>query len=296
MTAMRTLILFKPGQESNKISFFGVLSIALTRMYNKFQLAFKYLQYYGTAANSNGHGVHSPFVFDFITRVLNDRRFFYAYNEVERLRELVLLNDERVEVQDYGAGSSVMASGNRKVKDIARWSLKSPKYARLLFRMVNYYQPQTLVELGTALGITTAYLASANTSAQVYTLEGAPAIAALAKHHFTRLGLSNIHLTEGNFDDTLRPLLAKTGKVDFAFIDGNHRREPTLRYFNWLLPYVQPGSLFVFDDIHWSVEMEEAWRIIRSHPLVTCSIDLFFTGIVFFSPDFKEKQHFSIRF
>ncbi|HTN07544.1 class I SAM-dependent methyltransferase [Agriterribacter sp.] len=265
-------------------------------MYNKFQLAFKYLQYYYTAANGSGHGVHSPFVFDFITRVLNDKRFFYAYDRVERLREQVLLNNAMIEVEDYGAGSSVMASRNRKVKDIARWSLKSPKYARLLFRMVNYYQPQTLVELGTALGITTAYLASANTSTKVYTLEGAPAIATLARRHFTQLGLSGIHLTEGNFDDTLRSVLAKAGKVDFAFIDGNHRREPTLRYFNWLLPYAQPGSLFVFDDIHWSAEMEEAWRTIQSHPFVTCSIDLFFAGIVFFSPDFKEKQHFSIRF
>ncbi|HRO45215.1 class I SAM-dependent methyltransferase [Agriterribacter sp.] len=265
-------------------------------MYNKFQLAFKYLQYYGAAANGSGHGVHSPFVFEFITKVLNDKRFFYAYDRVERLRAHVLLNDEKIEVQDYGAGSAVMASRNRKVKDIARWSLKSAKYARLLFRMVNYYQPQTVVELGTALGITTAYLASANTSAQVYTLEGAPAIAALARQHFAQLRLSNIHLTVGNFDDTLRTVLAKAGKADFAFIDGNHRMEPTLRYFNWLLPYVQPGSLFVFDDIHWSAEMEAAWRVIRSHPLVTCSIDLFFIGVVFFTPGFKEKQHFSIRF
>lgn len=273
-----------------------MLSIALTRMYNKLQLALKYLQYYSTAANGKGHGVHSPFVFNFISNVLNDKRFFYAYDRVERLREHALLNDQKIEVQDYGAGSAVMASRSRKVKAIARWSLKSPKYARLLFRMVNYYQPQTIVELGTALGITTAYLASAKTSAQVYTLEGAPAIAALARQHFAQLAITNIHVTEGNFDDTLRPVLAKAGKVDFAFIDGNHRRAPTLRYFNWLLPYIQSQSIFVFDDIHWSAEMQEAWRGIQSHPAVTCSIDLFFIGIVFFSPDFKEKQHFSIRF
>lgn len=265
-------------------------------MYNKFQLAFKYLQYYSTAANGRGHGVHSPFVFDFITRVLNDKRFFYAYDRVERLREAVLQNNARVEVQDYGAGSAAMPSRYRRVKDIARWSIKPPKYARLLFRMVSYYRPGTIVELGTSLGITTAYLALANTTGQVYTLEGAPAIAAIARQHFAQLGLSNIHLTEGNFDDTLRPVLAKAGKPDFVFIDGNHRREPTLRYFNWLLPYAQPGSIFVFDDIHWSAEMEDAWNIIRLHPAVTCSIDLFFVGIISFSTDFKEKQHFSIRF
>jgi predicted O-methyltransferase YrrM len=265
-------------------------------MYGTFQLALKYIHYYLTAANGKGHGVHSPFVFNFITHVLNDTRFFYAYEQVERLREHLLINNTQIKVQDYGAGSSVMASRKRTIKDIARWSLKSPKYARLLFRMVHYYQPHTIVELGTSLGITTAYLATANPASEVLTFEGAETIAALAKQQFAQLNLHNIHLVTGNFDNTLQPALQKMQQVDFAFVDGNHRKEPTLNYFNWLLPYVQPASIFVFDDIHWSAEMEEAWRLIQSHPSVTCSIDLFFIGIVFFTPDIKIKQNFSIRF
>lgn len=265
-------------------------------MYGKFQLALKYIHYYLTAANGKGHGVHSPFVFNFITHVLNDKRFFYAYDQVERLREHLLINNTQIEVQDYGAGSSVMASRTRTIKDIAKWSLKSPKYAQLLFRMVNYYQPHAIVELGTSFGITTAYLATGNTTSEVFTFEGAETIAALAKQHFAHLKLSNIHLATGNFDNTLQPALKKMRQVDFVFVDGNHRKEPTLNYFSWLLPYVQPASIFVFDDIHWSAEMEEAWRIIQSHPSVTCSIDLFFIGIVFFTPDIKIKQNFSIRF
>ncbi|MCC7526845.1 MAG: SAM-dependent methyltransferase, partial [Chitinophagaceae bacterium] len=78
--------------------------------------------------------------------------------------------------------------------------------------------------------------------------------------------------------------------------DGNHRKEPTLAYFNQLMRHAGNNSLFIFDDIHWSAEMEEAWRDIQLHPAVTCSIDLFFIGIVFFTPDIKEKQHFTIRF
>lgn len=270
--------------------------IALSRMYNKFRLASKYLAYYCTASNSRGHGVHSPFVFGFITRVLNDRRSFYAYESIERLRDQLLQDETTIEVQDFGAGSAVMASRSRKVKDIARWSLKSPKYARLLFRMVHYFQPKNIIELGTALGITTAYMASANSAAQVYTLEGAPPLSDISRQHFRRLELNNIQITVGNFDDTLSTVLAKAGKVSFVFVDGNHRQEPTLRYFNELLSHVQTDSVFVFDDVHWSREMELAWKTICSHPAVTCSIDLFFIGIVFFTPDFKEKQHFSIRF
>ncbi len=265
-------------------------------MYGKSQLALKYIHYYLTAASGRGHGIHSPFVFNFITDVLNDKRFFYAYDEVERLRDQLLINNAQIEVQDYGAGSSATASRIRNIKDIANWSLKSPKYAQLLFRMVHYYQPHTIVELGTSFGITTAYLATANAVSEVFTFEGAETVAALAKQHFAHLDLHNIYLATGNFDNTVQPALQKMRQVDFAFIDGNHRKEPTLNYFNWLLPYVQPASIFVFDDIHWSAEMKEAWRVIQSHPSVTCSIDLFFIGIVFFTPDIKIKQKFSIRF
>lgn len=265
-------------------------------MYGKFQLALKYIHYCCTAANGKGHGIHSPLVFSFVTQVLNDTRYFYAYDQVERVREHLLLNKEEIEVQDYGAGSSVTTSRKRTVRDIARWSLKPSKYARLLFRMVQHYQPRTIIELGTSFGITTAYLAAANTNASVHTFEGADSIAVLAKQQFDALHLNNIHLVPGNFDDTLQPVLHTLQQIDFAFIDGNHRREPTLRYFKWLLPYVQPASVLVFDDIHWSAEMEEAWRDIQLHPAVTCSIDLFFIGIVFFTPDIKEKQHFTIRF
>ncbi len=265
-------------------------------MYNKFQLAFKYLQFYASAANSSGHGIHSPFVFDFILHVLQNKCFYYAYEEIEKLRSLLLKDLSIVAVTDLGAGTSGHPSNNRRIRDIAKWSLKSPKYGRLLFRMVNYYQPNIVLELGTSLGVTTSYLAMGRTSARIYTLEGAPALAALAKQHFRQLGLINIHLLEGNFDATLPPMLKKIEPPDFVFIDGNHRLEPTLRYFNWLLPFVHSRSIFVFDDIHWSSEMEQAWEAIRSHPSVTCSIDLFFVGIVFFSPDFIEKQNFSIRF
>ncbi|MFT3747592.1 MAG: class I SAM-dependent methyltransferase [Agriterribacter sp.] len=265
-------------------------------MYNKFQLALKYVHYYITAANGKGHGVHSPFVFDFITNVLNDRRNFYAFSNIEYMRGQWLHSDDVIEVQDLGAGSSVMQQKKRKISDIAKWSLKSRKYAQLLFRMVNYYQPKTIIELGTSLGITTAYLASANREAAVYSFEGADAIAERARAYFNKAGLQNIQLIKGNFDNTFLPALRKINKVDFAFIDGNHRKEPTLRYFNQLLPYLHNSSIIIFDDIHWSQEMEDAWKEIKNSDVITCSIDLFFIGIVLISKDFKAKQEFVVRF
>lgn len=265
-------------------------------MYGPLTLAFKYLRYYLTAANGKGHGVHSPFVFEFITRVLNDKRRFYAFDGIEKIRTQLLSNHSTIEIQDFGAGSRVAKTNTRKISDIAKGSLKPAKYSQLLFRMIDYYGPSQIMELGTSLGITTAYLASANTNAKVTTFEGSATIAQIARQNHGSLGLANISLLEGNFDDQLPKWLAHNKKVDFAFIDGNHAYKPTIAYFEALLDVVEDHSILVFDDIHWSREMEAAWAQISAHPRVTLSIDLFFIGIVFFRKEFAQKQQVSIRF
>lgn len=265
-------------------------------MYTKFQLAKKYLHYLLTAENSKGHGIHSPFVFDFIKNVLRDKKKYSIYKPIEKLREKLKTDKRVIEVKDFGAGSTVMKSNTRKVKDIAASSLKPKKYAQLLFRIANYYQPKYVIELGTSLGITTAYLASANPQATIYTCEGDISIAGIASNTFKELGLKNIELVQGDFAATLPGLFSTLPATDFAFIDGNHKKEPTMQYFKQLLEHATPAAILIFDDIHWSREMEEAWEYIQQHNAVTLSIDLFFIGLVFLSPDFKVKQHFTIRF
>ena len=265
-------------------------------MYGPLTLAFKYLRYYLTAANGKGHGVHSPFVFEFIKRVLNDKRRFYAFDGIEKIRTQLLSNHSTIEIQDFGAGSRVAKTNTRKVSDVAKGSLKPAKYSQLLFRMIDYYGPAKIMELGTSLGITTAYLASANTNAKVTTFEGSATIAQIARQNHGSLGLANISLLEGNFDDQLPKWLAHNKKVDFAFIDGNHAYKPTIAYFEALLDVVEDHTILVFDDIHWSKEMEGAWAQISAHSRVTLSIDLFFIGIVFFRKEFAQKQQVSIRF
>ena len=208
-----------------------------------------------------------------------------------------MLNDSsEIEVADFGAGSTVLKTNKRVVSKMAASSLKPKKFAQLLFRLVNYYKPKNIIELGTSFGITTSYLACANKNAQVYTLEGSTAIADKARQNFAILNAKNIELIEGDFAKTLPDLIEKIKQVDLVFVDGNHRKIPTLQYFEQLLPYATNDSIFIFDDIHWSKEMEEAWEIIKAHKAVTLSIDLFFIGIVWFRKDFMIKQQFSIRF
>ena len=265
-------------------------------MYSKLQLLNKYIQYRLKASNGKGHGTHSPFVFEFITQVLNDDRTYYCYDHIERLREKLKLDNTLLTIEDFGAGSRVNSHYQRAVSSIAKSALKPKKFSQLLFRMVNHYQPENILELGTSLGITTSYLASANTNARVTTMEGASAVADVAKSNFQSLQLNNIALVQGNFDETLSSAIEHIPQIDFAFIDGNHRRDPTIAYYEKLLPKTHEHSILIFDDVHWSKEMEEAWEHIKNDSAVTLSIDLFFIGIVFFRKENKTKQHFVIKF
>jgi predicted O-methyltransferase YrrM len=264
-------------------------------LYSHFQLAKKYLQYYLKATNSKGHGMHSPFVYTFIEKVLNDKTKYETFEKIEMVRKSLLRNKQEIEVEDFGAGSNVIKTKKRFVKNIAASSLKPKKFSQLLYRIVQFYNHKNILELGTSLGITTAYLAAAN-NAKVTSMEGSKNIANIAVNNFETLQLKNINLIVGEFEKTLNPFLQKNDAIDLAFLDGNHRKEPTLQYFKTLLPKLHNDSFLIFDDIHWSKEMEEAWSIIKENDAVTMSIDLFFIGIVFFKKEFKIKQHFSIRF
>lgn len=265
-------------------------------MYSKFQIAIKFLNYFFTASGRNGYNIHSPFVFDFIKKVLNDKTVYPEYGKVELLRKQLLNNQTVLKVEDFGAGSSIIKKNRRSISSIARNTAKRPKYAQLLFRIVRYYQPSAILELGTSLGITSAYLSLAQPDAGLITMEGSNEIAEVARQNFKVLQLRKAELIEGNFDLMLPAVIARLSAADFAFIDGNHRRDPTERYFHLLLEKINNDSILVFDDIHWSREMEQAWKNIMAHPSVRCSIDLFFFGIIFFREEFREKLHFTIRF
>jgi len=240
--------------------------------------------------------MHSPFVFDFILNVLNNKRNYQPPPEIEHLRTQLLKDKTVVEIQEMGAGSRTSSATKRTVSQVAGAALKSKRLAQVLFRMVKHYQPSTIVELGTSFGITISYFSKANPTASIITIEGNQSTAALAKENFQQLGCENIQLQQGNFDHVLPSVLSRLPAIDLAYIDGNHRYQPTINYFHQFLSKSHNGTILVFDDIHWSAEMEKAWLEIKSHPSVQYTIDIFFLGFVFFRPDFKVKQNFSIRF
>ena len=258
-----------------------------------FRQVFIYLQHF--FKSSRLHGIHSPFVFNLYNQVIRHTGNFYIFPEIEKLRRNLYSHTNTITVQDFGAGSRVKNSSTKSIRQIALHAANPRAVAQLLFRLVNFQQPPTILEIGTSLGLTTAYLASAQKKASVYSLEGCPATAQQAQLNFKKLQLSNIQLITGNFEETLPALLAKLDSVDFVLFDGNHRYEPTLRYFKWCLTKKHETSIFVFDDIYWSKEMQRAWQEICAHPEVMISVDLFHLGLIFFRKN-QPKQHFNIYF
>lgn len=217
---------------------------------------------------------------------------------MEMLRKKMWSDQRSIQVTDFGAGSKSSNANERMVKSIAKSASKRSKYAKVLFRIIEKNNFKNCIELGTSLGLSTGYIAKANSEAKVTTFEGCPEIAKIAKENMQFVDVKNVDIQMGSFDETLPKYLQNIKSnthFDFIFIDGNHRKEPTLRYFEWLLEKATEDAIFVFDDIHWSREMHEAWRIIQKHPRVTVTIDIFEMGIVFLNPKY-EKGNFVINY
>ena len=256
---------------------------------NKLWFLLRYLNYYIKAKTM--HGVHPPFLFHLVTDVINNNKKHSEYHIAESLRTTLLNNNKEIYCEDFGTGVSSI----RTISSIAKNSAKPPRYAQLLFRLVKELKPDTIIELGTSLGVSTTYMALASPETRIITIEGSKKIADIAKDNFIKNNLNNIEVINNKIDDVLLNILNANKKIDLMFFDGNHRKQATINYFEQCLPSHHNDTVFIFDDIHWSKEMEEAWEHIIANSEVTLSIDLFFLGIVFFRKGLS-KENFLIRF
>jgi predicted O-methyltransferase YrrM len=255
--------------------------------------AAKYAAYYARAINAQK--IHSPFVYELYSNVIKSSSSYYAYDRVEAVRSKMLLSKTNIAVEDFGTGKVKGEKQKFSLSYIASHYVKPKKYGQLLFRLVNHFRPQNILEIGSSLGITTLYLALPNEAAKVITLEGSEETATQARRNFQMLNVSNIELVTGEFSQSLPHVLEKTKKLDFVYFDGNHRKEPTLDYFHRCLTQHHENSVFVFDDIYWSAKMESAWNEIKNNAAVTLTIDLYSIGIVFFRKG-APKQHFVLHY
>lgn len=206
--------------------------------------------------------------------------------------------EDVLDVVDFGSrGSKEGLLVQRRVCDIAARSLERPQVGQFLFRLVNFMsqeqkRPLEILELGTSLGVTTAYLAAANSRNRVVTMEGSEAVLRVAQGVWRALKMENIEWQEGNIDSTL--YIHAREQLDVVFVDANHTYEATKRYAEFLLPRLSEKGVLVIDDIHYSQEMERAWNELKGDKRVTSSMDLYYCGLLFVDKHYL-KRNYKIR-
>lgn len=247
-----------------------------------------YIKHY-FAAKRNGHGVHSPFAYELCEQVFYNHSHFYDFEELRKIRSTLVTNETELSIEDFGAGSKTFTSNKRKICELTKKGTSSTKQSETLYKLINFLKCQTSLELGTSIGMNTLYLADANKTGKVITIEGSKSLYEFASDLAKKNKTTNIEFVHSKFDEALPQMLQKINSLDLFYVDGNHTYEATLIYFNLALAKKNNSSVFVFDDIYWSEGMTKAWEEIKKNPSVTLSIDTFNFGLVFFREELKEK-------
>jgi len=264
------------------------------KLKNVVSFTFRYLNYFIKSKHYGGHGIHSPFIYNFSQKVIFSKKKHPFFKDIDQIRKSYKHNNKLIPISDYGAGSRISKNNYRQIKNIAKTASTQKKYGELISRMITYLELKNILELGTSLGIGTLYLSSP-LKTRVCTIEGDPEIYKQAKTTFKQLKADNITAINKLFDKALPLCLNEMPSLDLVYFDGNHQKQATLDYFEQCLTKISNHSVFIFDDIHWSAEMEAAWEQIKKHKKTRVTIDLFQIGIVFFRKELS-KQHFTIKY
>ncbi len=255
-------------------------------------MLFKFVSYIQfLLSGTTKYGVHSPFLHHFIKHILDHNGIFYCFPAIELVRNKASRNKIKIKKLDLGAGSSYSNKDNIQIKKILKQEQSSPKKAKLLFKIVNQFNPKNVLELGTSLGFTTAYLANARKKNSVITIEADEQKCLIANKTIKSLGIKNVKIINSSFNELFTK--ANNWHFNFIYFDGNHTEKATLTYFNWAVRNVNDNDVFVFDDIYWSKEMNNAWKTIVNHEKSRLTLDLFSLGIVFFNTNLS-KQHIKL--
>ncbi len=262
-------------------------------MDKKIHRTYNYLNHLIKSKHRKSHGIHSPFIYEFVSQVVYDRKLYPEYTDIRNIRNELKNSGEVLPVKNMGARSNRFTGDSRSVKDLVSLSSVQPRIGELLFRMTRHYKPSTIIELGTSIGLSTLYLAKGAPDAQVVTVEGNKESCEFVRSLFKKYKAVNIKAINGMFDDYLSYFKDNYPSPGLVFIDGNHTHEATLRYFRHFASLMEEGFIII-DDINWSDEMRKAWKEITLTTSNRVTLDLFFMGIVIFRKSITPG-HFLIR-
>lgn len=224
-------------------------------------------------------------------------------DKIEYKRKELLSSEELITKKYYLARSpdqikSKEQTGARQVvtSDVCKAS-KGYRDCLLLFKIIRKTDPSICLELGTCLGISASYQATAlkmNKNGKLITIEGHDSLSLLAKKLLSDLGLNNATVVCGRFQDNLETVLTNNQPVSYAFIDGHHNEAATVEYFEMIQKYLSDTSIVIVDDIIWSEGMKNAWSTIKKNKNVKISISQGYMGICVMNKCIKDKYSYKL--
>lgn len=192
-----------------------------------------------------------------------------------------LMDVERERTRLTRDASAIGVRGDREVtvSRAARVSSQPAQWCRFLHTLAYSLAPRTIVEMGTAAGISAASIATAvPRRTRMWTVDLRPRCAEIASDVFERVGVDVTPVT-GRFADVLTDTLAEAAPVDFLYVDGHHDGPATLEYTEWAAPYLSKRAIVVYDDIRWSDGMTTAWKAIRQQSRWSFTADIHTVGV-----------------
>ncbi|TBN02388.1 class I SAM-dependent methyltransferase [Hyunsoonleella flava] len=216
-----------------------------------------------------------------------------AFKRCETYRQSLLKDKSEINYEVFGLNETAIVS------EICKKAASKAKWCQLLYGIAKTIDNPSILEIGTNLGISGTYLLEAIKGKNGYfiTMEGLPELCKIAGDQFKTIVNSNsFEVIQGLYEDTFKKVLQKTQYFNLLFIDGNHKKAPTLQYFNDLKSKMTSPAILIFDDIYWSEDMKDAWDDIKNDTDVNFTIDLYEQGVVILDKNESTKnQHFSLH-
>ncbi len=259
-------------------------------MISRLIYSLKYLRYIFFAKHKKGHGIHSPFLFNLIKNVFNNKRIPEELKRVIALHKKLKKSKDKIEFNEIGAGSKYRNGHKISIGKLVKRSSVSEKYGILLYQLIQYFNIKDIIEIGSSVGVSSLYLGQANKKSHFKSIEGVDEKINIAIKNAKTLNLQTEFIL-GDFNTILNDVVNSFDKLDLVFFDGNHTKESTLNYFNICLQKAHNNTIFIFDDIHWSREMEKAWNEIKKNKKVRLCIDIFRMGLIFFKKELSYEKY-----
>ena len=204
-----------------------------------------------------GFGVHSPWAYDLIENVINERHPYYAYDDLYSFWE-------------------------NAPQDLPQYPQSRDE---LLFRLVNRFNPRFILEVGTGAGVSTGYLASVSTRSRVVTVDNPHPASKQVLRNLKRI--HNIEYIAADVTQTVRDILDSGTIPQFIHIAHTALWKEVVEM---ILPYATPDMVIVVEDMG-KKQKKEWWDQLIKDERIGVTFQMKKAGLLFFDHK-KTKQHY----